>query len=178
MKDRHLYFFREADFRRIGKLLADRDAFIVFHNIATSSEPLNIGRLAGLLRREPILIVEILRQLSDVGVVRSGGGFHRATAFGLKVMQFFGDITSEVELQASSAASDPQLMSMIDATASAEATATNNRVVSSFAATVWAASDIQAIERVNSESTANKPSSKDFGNQDPADNAARFHNYL
>jgi hypothetical protein len=66
MKDRHLYFFGEADFLRIGKLLADRDAFIVFHSVVTLSEPLNIGNLAMLLRREPVLIMDILRQVSEL----------------------------------------------------------------------------------------------------------------
>jgi hypothetical protein len=45
MRESHLYYFQETHFLRIGKLLADRDAFIVFFQLAKSLGPLNIQQL-------------------------------------------------------------------------------------------------------------------------------------
>jgi hypothetical protein len=179
MNDLRLYHFREFDFLRIGKLLADRDAFIVFFHLARSPVPLTIAQLTSVFRRDPRAVSEILQELSALGIARRNGGLHAATSFGRKVMDFFEEVTNKIELKPAQPEAVPSVMSLsLVGAGSVDGTATNNSVIVTFAATGWARSEIRNIESVRSSDLASHSQAKNFENQDSLPNAARSHDYL
>jgi hypothetical protein len=180
MKDLRLYHFQRMDFLRIGKLLADRDVFIVFFHLAKSPVSLNIAQLAGVFRREPTVISELLKELSAMGVARRNGGLYLVSKFGRKVMDFFEDITDRVELRATQPSAVPHLLSLsVNGVQAIDSTATNNSVVSTFAVTSWVTSENRNIDRARSSDIASYSRAEQFDNGQPApQNAARSHNYL
>lgn len=179
MKSAKLFHFEDRQFRNIGKLLADRDAFIVFYNLA-HSEPLNISKLCGMFRREPNAIRELLEMLSGIGLARKSGGLHGVTAFGGKVMEFLDVIAERIDLPAA------ELTTVANSTrfatsgpAVAQSAATNNTVVSDF----HAASAVRLVGKevvlLKANQVANESEGKNFDNREPSSaNAARSYNYL
>jgi hypothetical protein len=129
MNDINLYGFEEKEFDKIGGLLADRDVFVLFFTVAKSLEPLSIGVLSRLLRREPSTLVDIFSQVLHLGLVSKSSGLYRCTAFGQKVMSFLRDITEKVELEG--APTESAEVTSISLSL-ANVGATNNSVVSNF----------------------------------------------
>lgn len=95
MKPR-LFHFEDAEFLRIGHILADRDAFIVFHTVAHAG-PIDIGDLCAVLRREPSTLSEILVMLSAIGLARRRGGLYTTTALGAKALEFLEETAERID---------------------------------------------------------------------------------
>lgn len=180
MKDLKLYNFRDVDFLRIGKLLADRDTFVVFFHLAHCAGSSNIAQLAGSFRREPAVITEILKQLVALGLLRGRGGLYTLTNFGRSVMEFLEESTAGVQLKAAQTSAVPHLLSLdLRGMKPVDPSATNNSVVSTFAVTSWVTSKNPDIESAKSTDTVSYSQAERFENREPSPrNGARTHNYL
>jgi|SRR5208337_1824038 len=174
-----LFRFENAEFLRIGKLLADRDAFIVFYNLAHAG-PINIGDLCAIFRREPSTLSEILEMLTAAGLARRSGGLYSATAFGAKALGFLKDTAERIDL--APVDSTVERSTQFSATGTLQSSATNNTVMSVFTATSAVRLVGGDVGPLKPNQVSTEPEEKRFDQVEPLDpppeNAARSHNYL
>lgn len=177
MKDWRLYSFDEAEFRLLGRMMADRDAFIVFFYLAGAGSPMNIGQLASRFRRDPATINEIVEQLASLGLARRKYGQYVATDFGLKAKDFLMEIVRGVQPSAVEAeAPSARTLILQDGLSSS---ATNNSVYSTIAITGYAGSEKRDLVEIKPGELTTESEAKNFENRSELPtNAARPHNYL
>jgi hypothetical protein len=178
MKPSELFHFEDSQFLRIGKLLADRDAFIVFYNLAYSG-PINIAKLCAMFRREPAVISEILEMLCSIGLAHKRGGLYSTTAFGGNALQFLEETAERIELPPTESMVASSTQFSTSGSAQAQSSATNNTVMSNFRATSAVRLIGQEIDLLKASEVSNESEGKKFQKIEPSlENAARSHNYL
>jgi hypothetical protein len=175
-----IYGFEQRDFQRVGKLLADRDSFVVFFYLAKSSQPPHLKDLAGLFRRDLSILNDIFQQLASLGLVQRRGGVYISTRFGQRVMSFLEDVTEGVELPVATVqTSSPAVVTSFSS--GVGLAATNNGVYSTFStASHSPASSLNSdFHKVKLGELTTEGEAETFSEGDslPKD-AARPHNYL
>jgi len=174
--DRPPYHFSEEEFRRIGKMMADRDVFFVFFYLAQPGATLDIKALAARFRRDPVTINEIVENLAALGLARKKYGLYTATGFGFRAIDFLREITEGVQpLPVEGEASLNETLVLSNGLASA---ATNNSVYSTFEITGYALSETDDVSKVKQGELTTESEAKNFEGNSPLPNAARPHNYL
>ncbi len=181
MKPSRLYHFEDYEFLRIGKVLADRDAFIVFLTL-THAGPIDIGGLCAIFRREPSTLSEILEMLSAIGLIRRRGALYTATALGARAVEFLKETAERIDLPPTESTVTSSTQFTTSGAGQAAEFATNNSVMSDFRATSAVRLVGEDIGPLKANQVSNEPEGKVFAQVGPPEptpkNAARPHNYL
>lgn len=166
MSDTHLYSFNDREFRRIGCLLADRDAFIVFVTLASAPRPPTLKYLTSVLRREPSTVTDILSQLLETGLATRAGGFYSCTGLGTRVIGFLREVSDIVEMKPTLPESVPDTI-QLSAFAS-DIAATNNTIVRTVTLTSWMKSGERDIKQPKPKEIATSSDTPHFESRHPS----------
>ncbi|MGB8684035.1 MAG: hypothetical protein WCD12_14200 [Candidatus Binatus sp.] len=162
-------------------MLADRDAFIVFYNLAYAG-PVNIAKLCEMFMREPAVVSEILEMLCSIGLAHKHGGLYEVTDFGGKALKFLEETAERIDLPPAEPGVADSTQFSIVGSAQAQSTATNNTIMSDFRATSALRSVGEDVGALKPNQVKNEPESKEFAQVEPPEpppaNGARSHNYL
>lgn len=166
--------FGESEFHRIGKLMADRDSFLLLFEIARSVKPPNLVRLCGTFRASAETVHETFDQLESLGMAVRRHGTYAATSFGISALEFVEDVANKFTPAPQTARTAMRFVKM--AQIEYQVAATNNSVRSTFASGASAATTVAAPSKPGPSATDANAAS--VAAESHIENASRSHNYL
>lgn len=166
--------FNESEFHRIGKLMADRDSFLLLFQIARSTKPSNLVTLCGSFRVSAETIHEVFDQLESLGMAARRHETYVATSFGTAALEFVENVASNFTPAAQMAGTGIRFVNM--AQLGAQVAATNNSVRSTFANSASAATNMATPAKPGPSAT--DANAAPIATESHIENAPRSHNYL
>jgi hypothetical protein len=169
-------FLDESQYIGIGRLVADRDAFLLLFEISRSPEALSLVRLCGRFQASPKLVNEVFLELADLGMALRHAGRYSATKFGKSAIDFIEEI-------ANSYRPSPEVprgkTDYIVLESDAVGAATNNSVRGTFSNSISAVKKSTATSKSDPQplATDSNATAMESG-QSEVKNASRSHNYL
>ena len=170
------YDFSETEYLKVGRLAADRDAFLLLFEVARAATPLNLAKLCGRFRAGPEVVDEVFSELAALGMCSRQSGSYLTTPFGESVIALMEDVANEFRPQPE--VPKTQACSVFVAQGYSLA-ATNNSVRGTFSNCVSVVNTAPGVGKSITTPTATDLNLADVGpRQAEVKNAPRNHNYL
>jgi hypothetical protein len=169
-------FFSEAEYSKLGRLAADRDAFLLLFEVARTSKPLNLIKLCGRFRAAPELVNEVFSELVALGMGSMRSGSYTATSFGKSAVDLMEDVANEFRLKPEVGTTHASSLAIAHGYCVA---ATNNSVRGTFSNTVSVVNTFPPFSKVGEIPSATDSNVAAVGpEQAEVENASRNHNNL